>query len=119
MRNFISKTVSFILFYLIFLAPTYILPYFGSNSVIMDSAAKAGGYEGLNVGFYFHVFCPLFLVYIAWARTSRLTKNYLFAFPIIALGFDMIPVLSSIPFIPSIMHMLTLILGITLAKQEG
>jgi len=119
MKKNLSRTVPFILLYLLFLVPTYILPYMGSNSTILDSMAKAGGYEGPNYGFYIHMFCLIFLVFLAWVRTSRLTKNYLYIFPVLALAFDMIPVLSMIPFIPTIMHLLTLILGITLAKQEG
>ena len=119
MKKILSSTVPFILLYLLFLVPTYVLPYMGSNSAILDSMAKAGGYEEPNYGFYIHMFCLTFLVFLAWVRTSRLTKNYLYIFPVLALAFDMIPFLSMIPFIPTIMHLLTLILGITLAKHEG
>lgn len=119
MKNLLSKTAVFILLYLLFMIPTYILPYMGSNSTIMDGMARAGGYQGPNYGFWIHLISLLVLVILAWIRTSRLTKNYLYIFPILALAFDLVPVLSMIPLIPTIMHLLTLILGVTLAKQTN
>ena len=119
MKKVLSKPIPFILLYLLFIIPTYILPYMGSNSTVMNSIARAGGYEDPNYGFWFHLFCLICLVFLAWVRTSRLTKNYLYIFPMLALAFDMIPVLSFIPFVPTIMHLLTMILGIALANQEG
>lgn len=119
MKNLISTTPFFIGLYLLFMIPTYILPYFGSNSVIMDGIARTGGYQGPNVGFWIHFICLLLLVVLAKIRTSRLTKKYLFIFPLLALAFDMIPILSSIPLIPTVMHVLALVMGVTLAKQDS
>lgn len=99
--------------------PTYLLPYLGSNSAVMDSMARSGGYEGPNVGFWFHITCLILMIGLAYVRTSRLTKKYLIIFPILALVFDMVPVLSWIPLVPTAMHVVTLIMGVTLAKEEA
>lgn len=117
MQKVLSSTPAFILLYFSFMVPTYILPYFGSNSLLITGVAAAGGYTGPNVGFWIHLSCLIALVVIAKIRTARLTKGYLYIFPLLALAFDLIPVLSSIPLIPTFMHVVTLVMGVALAKQ--
>lgn len=85
----------------------------GSNSTLIGNP-----FEGVNYGFWIHLTCLIILVYLAKIRTSRLTKGYLYAFPLVALIFDMVPVLSIIPLIPTVMHVLAITLGITQAKDE-
>ncbi|NGP88587.1 hypothetical protein [Fodinibius halophilus] len=114
MKKIIAEKTGFILGYMLLMIPTYILPYFGSNSVLMGSATS-----GLNPGFWVHLLCLAGLIYIAKQRTINLNKDYLYIFPVIATFFDLTPVLSSIPLVPTVMHILTLILGIALEETTN
>jgi hypothetical protein len=58
----ISNPVIFFVFYLLLAIPTYILPYFGSNSLIVHSFVSAAGAS--NPFFWLHVFCVTGLVVI-------------------------------------------------------
>ena len=40
-------------------------------------------------------------------------------FPILALGFDLAPGVSSVPLVPTVMHLLAIILGVAGVKQAA
>lgn len=109
------KKTNFVLLYLLCLIPTYILPYFGSNSIV-----AATGTLGLTFfGTVFHVIFLGVMILLAHKREKATTINYLILFPILAGVFDMTPVLSIIPLIPTIFHLLAIVIGVVKEKQEA
>lgn len=96
--------------YLALMAPTYVLPYFGSNSIIANSIGAAVG-RGMTPFWWFHAWALVMLVLMAFVRGKRIGKPYLLVFPIIAAAFDMTPGLTLVPFVPTVMHLLALVLG--------
>ena len=98
--------------------PTYVLPYFGSNSMaahlVTTAASAAVGRSGqaFLLPFYLHLLCPLALCALAYLRGTRVNRTWLLVFPFLALVFDLVPVLTWIPLVPTAMHLLTIILGV-------
>jgi len=54
----------------------------------------------------------LILCFLCWIRGAYVAKTWLVIFPILALVFDFAPGLSLIPMIPTVMHLLAIILGV-------
>ena len=104
--------------YLVFMIPTYILPYMGSNSSVINAVGASNGL-GMNPVFWLHLACLIILAVLAWFRGVNVDKKWLLIFPILALVFDLVPGLSSIPLVPTVMHLLAIILGVIVAKQES
>lgn len=92
------------------MVPTYYLPYLGSNSVLAGAIAASEG--GSNPAFWAHLICLIVLVLITIIRGKAVRKNWLVIFPIIAAVFDLMPILSWIPLIPTVMHLFAIILGV-------
>lgn len=109
--NMIGNKGMFVILYLLFMLPTYVLPYLGSNSAILSGAGVAAG-AGLHPLFWVHLAALLVLVAITWCRGSLANKRWLIIFPILAAVFDLFPMLNAIPFGPTVMHLLAIILGV-------
>ena len=113
MNKLLTSSIVFALIYVLLMVPTYLLPYFASNSSIVNVATV-----GLNPAFWLHLLAFFFLVVWAWVRGQYIDKNWLFVLPILAVIFDFIPLLSSIPFIPTIFHITALIIGVVSASSD-
>jgi hypothetical protein len=100
----------YIVGYLALLVPTYVLPYFGSNSIIVNSVGAAVG-RGMTPLWWLHVWALVMLALMAFARGKHIGKTYIAVFSVIAAAFDMIPGLSLVPFVPTVMHLVALVLG--------
>lgn len=118
MHKFIASTehcampsIGFLLVYLLGMIPTYILPYFGSNSFFaqMWSGVFTGGL--LLVGTICHLGALAVCIYAAWARGQINGSKALVALPVVATVFDFVPVLSAIPLVPTVMHIIALVKG--------
>ena len=109
--KFLEKTMVFIGLYIVFMIPTYYLPKMGSTGNYEVSTIN--GTESLFVPEYafLHFIIMLILVIIVFYRAKFINKKWLISLPIIALIFDVVPVFNMIPFITTIMHVLTLALG--------
>ena len=90
--------------------PTYVLPYFGSNSVAMGVIGAAVGL-GMTPMWWVHVWCLTMLALIASIRGKTNGKSYLLIFPTIGGLFDITPLLSIIPLVPTVMHLIAIVLG--------
>jgi hypothetical protein len=51
------------------------------------------------------------LTLMAFARGRHIGKTFIMMFPVIAAAFDMVPGLSLVPFVPTVMHLVALVLG--------
>jgi membrane-bound acyltransferase YfiQ involved in biofilm formation len=114
--DFVKKTLGnapvFVISYIIFMIPTYYLPYIGSNSMIMHGMDAARGTSVMNIPFWFHMGAMLVLCFLCWVRGAHVGKSWLLVFPILAIVFDFVPGLSSIPIVPTAMHLLAIIMGV-------
>jgi hypothetical protein len=109
--KYLANTFVFVTIYILFMLPTYYLPYLGSNSTAVNALGAAAG-AGLNPAFYLHLGALLVLVVITWLRGTFIKKKWLVIFPILASVFDLAPGFSMIPLIPTAMHLLAIILGV-------
>lgn len=122
MRRVVTNPVSYVLLYLAGMIPTYVLPYMGSNSHVARGAANAvasayGGDGGTFSGpFYLHLFLLAGLIALAYLRGREIGKAWLVVFPVLAAVFDMAPLLNVIPLVPTVMHLLAIILGVAVAS---
>ncbi len=121
MQRLMKHESVFMVVYLLFLIPTYILPYFGSNSIFGTLVGGAiGGLGGIfPPQWWAHMFFLASLVVIAWSRGRLLVdKGYLPILAGLAMIFDMAPVLRSIPLVPTALHVTTLVLGLINCQIE-
>lgn len=115
----------FALVYVLLMIPTYILPYFGSNSyaaklgggLASEFITAAGGASGAALAvswipFILHLGCFIGLIAIAVSRGNVIGKKFLVVFPILAGLFDLMPVINWIPLVPTVFHIVTLVVGI-------
>ena len=105
----------FVIAYILFMLPTYYLPYLGSNSAVVGALGAAAG-AGINPAFWVHLAAMLVLCFLCWVRGAYVSKAWLIIFPILAVVFDFVPGLSAIPLIPTVMHLLAIIMGVVGAK---
>jgi hypothetical protein len=108
----------FFIAYLITLIPTYILPYFGSNSMLVNGiGAEIAG--GKPVQFWYHISAYAGLIFLAYVRGVRIVRAWLIAFPIFAMFFDLVPVINNIPWVPSILNIAALYIGASRSAPAG
>ena len=106
----VRHAISFVILYVLMMVPTYILPYFGSNSAITNTFSSAMGL-GFTPQWWMHAWSIAIIILLAWMRGKWIDKGYLPAFSIAAGIFDLTPILSSIPLIPTAFHLLAIVLG--------
>ena len=111
----LGNAVVFVIAYVLFMLPTYYLPYVGSNSSALNALGVAAD-AGMNPAFWLHLGALVALIVVTWFRGSFISKNWLVIFPILAAVFDLAPGLSAIPLIPTVMHLLAIILGVVVAR---
>ncbi len=118
LKRILGSGPSLVMLYLLFMLPTYILPYFGSNSLVANAALAAadeaaGGGNGLNMLLLVHIICLAALCLLAWLRGSLVGKTWLVTLPILAGLFDILPGFSMIPLVPTVLHICTIIVGVS------
>ena len=117
LKTTVSSGSNFAGLYILLMIPTYILPYFGSNSIIVNMVHLAAGGAGL-VLLLAHVALLIGLCVIAHARGKVIDKGWLIAFPVMAAIFDIVPLLNFIPLIPTLFHAGALAIGAS-GDREG
>lgn len=100
--------IIFILLFFIAAIPTYVIRYLGFAVIISDTTVESASEIGDAVNIMLLV-CYVAMMLIAYFRGRKIGKGYLASFPVIAGVFDI--VLVFIPFVPTVMMLLTLILG--------
>lgn len=108
---FLAHRVVFVFIYLLIVAPTYVLPYFGSNSAFVNVLGAS-----LNVGalpqFWIHVTLLYLAFIVTWFRGIYIGKSWITIFPFLAALFDMVPGFNWIFLIPTILHVITLVVAV-------
>ncbi len=108
--KFLGNILVFVTLYILFMIPTYLLPYLGSNSIVTGVLAADGV---VNPTLWLHLGALVALVFVAWFRGLALGKGWLVTFPILAGIFDFIPILNWLPLVPTVFHLVTIIVGVT------
>lgn len=116
--KFLGNGAVFATIYLLFMIPTYALPYFGSNSTVLNTTTSVGGF-GLSPAAWAHLACLAVLIIITWFRGVHVKAQWLVILPIIAAVFEFAPGLNLIPFVPTVMHIFVLIKGASLSPDKG
>ena len=116
LKKALGNAPVFVVAYIVFMLPTYFLPYAGSNSSILHGIDAASGGKNLNFAFWLHMGSMLILCFLCWVRGAYVAKSWLLIFPILAIVFDFVPGLSAIPLVPTLMHLLAIILGVIASK---
>lgn len=107
--------LTFLIAYLAALPLTYVLPYFGSNSIL-----AAVGTLGISlVGTLVHLACFAVMLCVAFQRGKAISRPLLWALPAGALCFDFIPLLSLIPLVPTVFHAAALVVGAHFQDKQG
>lgn len=114
----VGSTVGFALLYVALMVPTYILPYSGSNSAFVGVLGVAIG-KGLMPQTWAHLWSLALLIVIAWMRGATIGKGFLPAISFCAALFDMTPVLNVIPLVPTVLHVVTLAIGVSGKSENG
>ena len=107
-----EKTPAFVISYLLAMLPTYLLPYFGSNSAAIQgigTVTRDQGGDLVGTLFFIHIGCLAFLIAITWIKGKASNRGWIAVFPVVAAFFDMLPGLSLIPLVPTLMHVLAII----------
>lgn len=106
----VRSTVAYVVTYLMLMVPTYILPYFGSNSTMVNAFSAAMG-MGPTPQWWAHAWCLVMLAVLGWLRGGVIGKAFLPALPAVAALFDMTPGLSMVPLMPTLLHLAALYFG--------
>lgn len=122
-KTIIANGPTYIILYLFFMVPTYIFPYFGSNSIVANSVlaaadASSNVVSGLNLLLFAHLICLAALCILAWARGDLVNKRWIVVFPILASFFDMMPGFNWIPLVPTAMHVAAIIVGVSSSRSS-
>lgn len=117
MTSLFRNTLAFVIGYVILMIPTYVLPWLGSNSAVMNVVGAAIGH-GMTPQWWAHAWCLVMLILLTWARGDFIGKKYLPVFPFLAAVFDLTPGLSMIPLIPTVLHLVAIILGVKVGVQQ-
>ncbi len=103
----LKKTVEsfwgFAAIYLLVALPTYILPLYGSNSLL------AYMMSGNGLSFWFHLLCLVVLIFLAKRRGRVVGKSLLVVFAQLAFVFDLVVFLNFVPFAATCMHILVIV----------
>lgn len=109
-----ASASNYVILYLLFMVPTYLLSWVGSNSSLILLATL-----GTNPFFWMHLIALVFLCLLAHSRGHRIGKPWLVWLPVLALIFDLAPVLNLIPFVPTALHLLAIVLGLSPAPRPA
>lgn len=121
-----NNPAGFAIFHIVLAIPTYIIPYL-KPGVMSKAAAAISMDQNFSSGvsfastFWTIVQVALYagLIYGSFKRGKHVNKGYLTAFPIAAAIFDLVPLLSWIPLVPSVMHILSLAMGIPEGQRQS
>ncbi len=100
------KALIYVLIYLVFMVPTYLIRYLGALAIFADTDRGDFIADSINTML---LICLIALIVIALIRGLAIGKSWLVVFPVIALVFDF--VLVFVPLVPTVMHILALVLG--------
>lgn len=118
LNGLLGNTLVFAGIYVLFMIPTYFLPYIGIAQGMEDAfnAGLQGKEAATPASFYIakvlQLIALLVLVAITYVRAKMIEKSWLVSLPAIALVFDLVPLLNLIPLVPTILHIVVIIFAV-------
>ena len=119
-KEFLGNPVIFVLVYFVLMLSTYALPYL--RSTLGFVSVLAGSQSMFNGATFLLVLQVAALVVMAWVtfiRGSITGRSWIVIFPLLALVFDIVPILSWIPFVPTVMHLIAIVMGVQPGAARG
>ncbi|MAG96772.1 MAG: hypothetical protein QF797_11530 [Alphaproteobacteria bacterium] len=112
--RFIENTAAFVVLYIVLMIPTYLLPYLRfATGIGLAVEGEADAAAGASLGLLaVQLVFLVILIAITWFRGNFMAKKWLVIFPILATVFDLVPGLSAVPLVPTVLHLLAIILGV-------
>lgn len=107
-----KRTWVFVVSYLVVMALTYVWPWVSNMGLIGAMGTNSSNATGFALGgkLFGSLVLYILITVFCFFRGKAIGKKYLTALPIIGGFFDL--VLVFIPFVPTVMHIITLVLGI-------
>ncbi|HBA08293.1 MAG TPA: hypothetical protein DCW48_00990 [Methylotenera mobilis] len=115
MNKTLDNAAIFVTTYIVFMLPTYVLPYLRTSPASLHGLDDAGA-NVFSFTFFIHLASMILLCWVCLVRGAMVGKNWLFLLPVVAFAFEFISKLSVIPFIPTMYHILAIIVGATSAN---
>jgi signal transduction histidine kinase len=116
MKKALNNAAIFVMTYIVFMLPTYFLPYLRTSSSAFYGFEDAASANAFNYPFFIHLACMIILCWICYVRGAMIGKSWLFFLPMVAFAFEFISKLSAIPYVPSMYHVLAIVVGATSAN---
>ena len=110
MSKALANTKVFVSSYVFFMMLTYYLAQLGSQSPFLQGLDVAGA-SVYNFPFFLHLSAMLILLWICFARGVIIGERWLVLLPMVVFAFEWIPKLSAIPVVPTIYHLLAIVIG--------
>lgn len=111
MRQALANTKVFACAYIVLMLLTYYLGQLGSRSPIISDLEIAEP-NLLSFPLMLHVGAMLALFWICLVRGAIIHKKWLALLPVVVFAFEFIPKLSVIPIVPSVYHLLAIVIGV-------
>lgn len=105
------SNTKFLIIYLIFMVLTYMWRFAFFGAAFEEGADINGMGNTMNVLMFLSY---AIMAFVAYSRGKAIGKGYLVSFPIVGAVFDLI--LIFIPFVPTIMNIITIVLGMPDSK---
>lgn len=112
----LGSVVLFVILYILFMIPTYLLPMLGSNSAVGMAAAAT---VAVTPQLLAHFVCLLVLLVLTLLRGLAVGRVWMIIFPILVFVFEFVPVLNWIPLVPTLLHIATIVIGVIPGKSAG
>lgn len=106
----------YVVAYLVFMLPTYALPYLGSNSAVVNTLSVAAAGKTYPL-FWYHATALAVLVALTLLRGPYVGRRWLWVFPTLAAFFDLMPGINMIPLAPTLLHVFAIVLGVMDSKK--
>jgi hypothetical protein len=116
LRAIFGNAALFVFLYIVVMFFTYVLPWLGSNSGVLNVAGVAAG-AGMYPLFWIHLGVWGLLIGFAYARGNAIGHGWLIVLPILGAVFDLTPGLNWLPFVPTIMNLVCIICGVALRPR--
>ncbi len=116
--KFLANPVVFVVAYLLLMVPTYLLPWLGLRLELLGFLGGGYATRGPAPTWWAQAWCLAMLTTLAWARGKTIGKPHLAIFPFLAAMFDLVPGLKLIPLVPTVMHLLAMIIGVQSGSQQ-
>jgi hypothetical protein len=110
MSKALANSTIFVIAYLLFMIPAYLTYVDSSSTMLLRHSINI---HIVNPALIIHLGSMLVLCLICNIRGALIGRRWLMLLPMIAIAFEFLPALSGIPYVPSVYHLLAIVIGIS------